>query len=980
MHRRGIDMTDKSSLTAAKDYGFELQLSTPLEEIDGKAHVFRHKTGARLLYLENEDNNKGFSITFKTPADDDTGVFHILEHSVLCGSKKYPVKEPFVNLLKSSMQTFLNAMTFPDKTMYPVASTNNKDLLNLASVYMDAVFHPNIYSNKRIFEQEGWHFEFDVEDGGNLEYNGVVFNEMKGALSDSESMLFDTLSAALFPDTTYRFESGGTPEAIPTLEYESFLDAHTRHYRPSNSYIVLYGNLDLPTFLKFLDENLNAANNEPHSINPLDLQKPVRTMGVKKEMVTSPDSSCAALGFVVADSSERERMAAIHILMDAIMGSNEAPMKKALLDADIADELEGAPVSSLAQPFVIVSARGLHGEDAAARLGDEISKSAKALSEGELDEGIVEAALNHAEFGMREGDFGYADGVYYSMMAMQGWLYDDSPEAAIRYIQYEDVLKNLRSKLGTGYFANLLKEIFLENDHAASAQIVPIEGDEETVQETKLKTMQQEMSVAQLEDIAAEAAALHEAQMAPDSPEGLSTLPKLSRKDVDAAPVDPPCEFCKMGEMDVMRHRLETHGIAYIGKYFDLGRLSFEELPYASILSLVLGKMDTDAHSALEIDTLVQAKLGSLNFSCETYQTKESAEDIKPVLAVRASCLSGNVGHLASITNEVLLSTNFLDRDRLENILTQFKVGKEQQFVMSGDGVASTRAASYTIPSAAIAEQLSNIDFYRFVKGILSDFDASFEGLASKLQEVAKRIFTDDGCLLSFAGTDDAYKSYCAAGCELGTSSNDAKRLLKLPPLEAKREAFVVPADVAYCALSCDREGVEGANSPYSGLWMMAARVLSYDYLWNEVRVVGGAYGVRFNSGRLGTTTFSSFRDPHVRETFDRFRASGQWLSEFDPNEDEFEGYVVSTAASFDKPLKARALVRRQVAMYLNGYSYDDYLKYRSQVLDSDVADLVELSDAVSRICEDGEICVVGNEALIEQSGLEMSVIKLFDL
>lgn len=973
-------MADKDVLNTCSNYGFTLELSEPIDEIDGSAHIFRHKTGARLLYLDNNDNNKGFSITFKTPANDDTGVFHILEHSVLCGSKKYPVKEPFVNLLKSSMQTFLNAMTFPDKTMYPVSSTNNKDLLNLASVYLDAVFHPNIYSNKRIFEQEGWHLEFDAEDEGALVYNGVVFNEMKGALSDSESVLFDTLSAALFPDTTYRFESGGTPKAIPTLEYESFLNTHTRHYRPSNSYIVLYGNLNLLDFFELLNANLNDASNENLQINPLDIQKPVVNMDVKQEMVTSPDSSCAALGSVVARSSERERIAAIHILMDAIMGSNEAPMKKALLRADIADELEGALVSSLAQPFVVVTARGLHGDDAPNKLQEVVLEEAKRLSEGALDEKIVEAALNNAEFSMREADFGIADGVYYSMSAMLGWLYDDSPEAALLYIRYEDAIKNLRKKLGSGYFANLIKEIFLDSPHKAFARIIPVEGDGQTEEEARLKALKNELSRTQLEEIAEEAEALHIAQMTPDSPQAIATLPRLSRKDVDEPPAEPACHISKLGEIEVMRHDVETNGIVYVSKYFDTTRVSFEELPYVSILAMVLGKLDTKEHSASEIDTMVQANLGSLSFSCETYSSSESIDGLRPVLAVRASCLANKVESLAHLMNEVLTSTVFSDREKLENILTQYKVGKEQQFIMSGDSVASLRAASYSIPSSLIAEQTSNIDFYKHVKAFLADFDNVYDNLAEKLHNLANRLFTDDGCLLSFAGADDAFKAYCDAGFSLGTSGKKPNKLLNIPTLQDKQEAFAVPADIVYCALVGDRSKIDSEGCAYSGIWMMSSRVLSFDYLWNEVRVVGGAYGVRFNSMRLGKTTFTSFRDPHLRETFDRFRASGDWLSKYDPHEDEFEGFVVSTAASFDKPLKAAALIRRQVSMYLSNYDYKDYLKYRQQVLDSTLEDLVALSEPIRKICEKAKMCVIGNKALIEQADIEMPLIELFDI
>ncbi len=967
-------------MNMVEGFGFKLELSQPVEEIEGTAYVFRHATGARLLYLQNDDNNKGFSITFKTPANDDTGVFHILEHSVLCGSEKYPVKEPFVNLLKNSMQTFLNAMTFPDKTMYPVASTNMRDLLNLTSVYLDAVFHPNIYTNRRIFEQEGWHLECGPKEEGNLEYNGVVFNEMKGALSDSDSVLFDTLSAALFPDTAYRFESGGTPDAIPTLDYESFLDTHARHYRPSNSYIVLYGNMDLEPFLELIDSSLRSAKNDSTPINALDLQSPVCNMAVKRKMQTSPDSSCAALGFVVAQAKDRERIAAIQILFDAIMGSNEAPMKKALLASGIADEYEGAPVSSLAQPFVVLTARGLHSEDALSKLEAAVAHEAKRLYEGGLSEDIVEAALNHAEFSIREGDFGVADGVYYSISAMLGWLYDDSPESALLYIRYEEILRSLREKLGTGYFANLISEIFLENKHKASAEVIPVEDVEDCPSSLRLKELESTLSASQFEEIDIEANALHEAQMAPDAEIDVAKLPTLSREDVDSPAEEPKCHIFDLGQLKVMRHDLDTHGIVYVSKYFDLGCLTFDDLPYVSILSMVLGKMDTEAHTATEIDTLVQSELGSLSFSCDTYASSEGAKDVRSVLVVRASCLASKILSLCDLVNEILTTTLFNDRTRLENILTQFKVGKEQQFVMSGDGVASTRAASYIYPSARLVEQTANIDFYQFVKGMLVDFDSAADSLANKLRDLAKIVFTDDDCLLSFAGCDEAFESYCESGALLGTNPDKPKDILKIPTFKPKDEAFAVPADIAYCALVYDRSKVDMPLAEFSGIWAIAARVLSFDYLWNEVRVVGGAYGVKFNSTRLGLTTFSSFRDPHVNETFDRFCTSGEWLAKFHPHKDEFEGYVVSTAASFDKPLKTKGLIHRQVSMYLGGYSYEEYLQHRQEVLDAKLSDLLALSEPISKICEQANRCVIGNKALIEQSGLDVPIVDLIGI
>lgn len=960
----------------AEACGFELLHQQDVREIEGWAYVFAHtKSGARLLYLANDDNNKGFSITFKTPAANDTGVFHILEHSVLCGSERFPVKEPFVNLLKSSMQTFLNAMTFPDKTMYPVASTNERDLLNLMDVYLDAVFHPNIYRNPRIFEQEGWHFELDGENG-DLIYNGVVYNEMKGALSDPESVLYDALSAALFPDTTYRFESGGTPEAIPTLTYEEFLEAHTKHYHPSNSYVILYGNMDPEPFLKQVDEYLTGALGGTPAPNAIGRQSPVVAEGIKKSMVTAPENSCAALGFVAGEANQRERMLALSILVDAIMGSNEAPLKRALLDADIADDCDGFLSDSLMQPFVAITARGLHDDDAANKLRDTVAQAAADLAHGGLDMQLVEAALSHAEFVLREGNFGYADGVMLSMMAMNGWLYDDAPEASLEYIRYEDVLASLREKLAGEYFSQLLADVFVDSDHRAQVQVVPVAGDEEAEELAKLKKLERSMTSEELESIAAEAKALQDAQAAPDAPEDLAKLPKLSRADVGAPPEEPACTASKLGDIAVLRHEVETHGIVYATRFFDMGNVAFDELPYAGILAIVLGKLDTAAHTAAEIDTIVQGKLGSLDFSCDVYDMFDDDERTWAAkFAVGASALEGNADVAAILANEILTSTDFGDTGKILDILVQRKVAMEQRFAMAGNSVAAARAASYIFPAAVLRQSMGGVDFYGFIKQLIEDFDARAKDLTSKLQELCKRLFNDSSSLLSFAGSEDAYQRYVELA-PLGNSNVADDRSLSAPMPTNKREALVVPTDVTYSALVSDRFSLD-QQARLSGSWMVASKVLSYDYLWNEVRVMGGAYGVSFSSARAGASSFSSYRDPHVSETLERFRCSSQWLSVFNPLPDEFEGYVVSTAASFDKPLKPRDLIRRQCSMYLTNNTRDEFLRIRQEVLDASIDDVKALAPALKELCESGCVCVVGNKDIIEQANSGLSVIDL---
>lgn len=776
--------------STALRHGFTLCTSENLPEIDGEAHVMRHEaSGARLLFLKNADANKSFSISFKTPAADDTGVFHILEHSVLCGSDKFPVKEPFVNLLKSSMQTFLNAMTFPDKTMYPVASTNEQDLLNLMDVYLDAVFHPAIYRKREIFQQEGWHIETtgDAEGGPagtGLTYNGVVFNEMKGALSDPDSVLYDALSAALFPDTTYRFESGGTPAAIPELTYEGFIESHRRHYRPDNSYITLYGDLNLDAFLAFIDEGyltpLAAVERAALDVNPLEVQAPVVATDVRQEMVTAPENACAAVGYIVGSALERERMIAADILVDAVMGSNEAPMKRALLDAGIAADVSAFLADAVLQPFVVVQAKGLK-PNAAPQLRELVSLRARELADGALDRALIEAALSHAEFVMRERNFGYADGVVLSMSALAGWLYDD--DSPVAYLRYEDAFASLRAKIGEGYFEQLLRELFLENDHFASVEVVPVEKGEQSAAEAKLTKAAAGMSAADFARIEADVAALRAAQEVPDAPEDLAKLPQLSAADIGDAPAEAPCHLLEQTPLACLRHDIPTRGIVYAYRYFDLMSVRFEDLPYITVLAMVLGKLGTARHSAAEIDTLAQSKLGNLTFFAEVHEDAVDRELFAPKFVASVSALSENVEFASTLASEILKETDFSDRDKILDILTQKRVSMEQGCAAAGHSAAMARVASYYLPAAVVREQLGGMDFYRFLKGLIDNYDERADALAAKLGELSRCLFTDDLCVLSFTGTDHDLARFWAAEASLGTSTRPRARCCAFPSL-----------------------------------------------------------------------------------------------------------------------------------------------------------------------------------------------------
>lgn len=957
----------------SKLYGFAVESIEEIAEFEGTAYIMKHeKSGARLFYLKTEDENKAFAITFKTPPSDNTGVFHILEHSVLCGSKKFPVKEPFVNLLKSSMQTFLNAMTFPDKTMYPVASTNEKDLLNLMDVYMDAVLNPRIYEKKAIFEQEGWHYEIENPTDP-LVYNGVVFNEMKGALSDPDTVLYDALCEALFPDSTYSFESGGSPQAIPDLTYESFLDNHRRHYRLDNSYLFLYGNMEIERQLSFLDQNyLSVAQQPAGEPNVITLQKPVVKTGIIKEMQTAPENASIGVAYVAGEAHQRSRILATDILIDALMGSNESPLKRALLDAQIADDVHGYLVDEQLQPVLVIQAKGIKPQ-ASQLFRKTIDETVEKLVAEGIPRQRLEASLSRAEFSVRERDFGIADGVILAIQSMTGWLYDD--EMATAYLHYDEEFKSMRNNLDTGYFESLMKELFLTNNHFAEAEIKPIEAMEVDDEEAKLAEIKAGLSEKEIRAIIEEAAELHRLQEQEDTPEALATLPMLKLEDIGSLPDDPPCQVREDLPLTCLYHDIPTRGIDYVYHYFDLDCLSYDELPYVGILMRLLGKLDTDNHTAVELDSLIQTYLGSMRFFVEVYGDEHDPSIITPKFVVGVSALSENIDYLADIPSEIWSSTIFTNTEKIKDMLQQSRIAMEQEFANSGHVMAMARISSYYAPASLLREQLVGIDFYRFLKDLLVHFDERSAILSERLSSIARRLFVKDGTVTSFTGSAEDLDRFWEKGSDLNLSVCDLDRPLNVPVPSKKNEAFIVPTDVCFVAQGYDRRLLKES---YTGVWQVASRLLSYDYLWGEVRVKGGAYGAGFKADRSGGIQFYSYRDPNLDATLNRFKQSQDWIKNLDIEQETLNGYIISSVAGYDAPKKPREIARRQDTEYFGKLDPLWRKKARGEVLTTTKDQLVALAPILSGVIEHDAVCVFGNRKIIEAAQEELLVVDLF--
>lgn len=994
--------------------GFDVTSCKVLPELDADAYVLHHRaSGARLLYLACEDENKAFSIAFKTPPTDDTGVFHILEHSVLCGSAKFPVKEPFVDLIKSSMQTFLNAMTYPDKTVYPVASTNEQDLLNLMDVYMDAVLNPAIYTKRAIFEQEGWHYELDVPEGaplaaGTLRYNGVVFNEMKGALSDPMSVLDDAVNRALFPDTAYACESGGDPRAIPQLTYEQFLDTHARHYNLANSYIVLYGDMEVERELAFLDERYLGdgprlrdeaeraralqtarddeadATSDSHSTdcaaaiggpNPLVRQNPLVCDYERVEMATTPDNALVGMAYVIGDAADRKRLVAADVLIDALMGTNEAPVKKAILAAGLGGNVVSYTSGDLLQPHTLIILQNAK---------PEVAREFRRVIEDEclrlVKEGIprerLAAILANEEFDLRQRDYGYADGVALACDALGTWLYDDADEAATRGIEYGPIYEELNRELDGTYFEDLLRELVLESEHRALVELVPVADDAAASreEEAELAAAKAAMNDADLQRIVEDVAALRERQEVEDAPEARATLPRLHVSDIGPARPEPQLVIDKQTPIPCLRHDLPTHQLAYALTYFDLSHLSFAELPYVTVLTRLMNQLATEHMSAGELDSYVCANLGFLSFTTEV-ATQPNWKLANPRLLVSAGALSEKMDALARIPREVWSETVFEDTERMRDVLTQTRIGMEQSFLMNGHSAALARAMSYGSPAAVLTQQLSGVDFYLFLRDLLDNFDDRKEGLCETLRELQARIFTSTGTVASFTGSDEDYRRYWNAAGDLGLSPRTAAtKELYVPWPEDKREAFIIPSDVTYLARACDPRTLEIETD---GTWSVASNALSYDYLWNEIRVKGGAYGCGFRSPSPRHASFYTYRDPAIDPSLARIEAAGDWLASFDPDADTFEGFIVSCVSGMDAPLKPYALTKRRNAEYFCKTPSGKRAERRQQMLESTPDALRALAADISRIAREAPACVFAGREAIEASEVDWNVVEL---
>ncbi len=965
---------------------YELVKEKELNEMNSLGVVLRHKkTGARIFLMENDDDNKVFCIGFRTPPGDSTGLQHILEHSVLCGSEKFPVKDPFVELVKGSLNTFLNAMTYPDKTVYPVASCNDKDFQNLMDVYMDAVLHPNIYREPKIFMQEGWHYEMESADAP-ITINGVVYNEMKGAFSSPEGLLDRAISHALFPDTCYGFESGGDPAEIPSLTAETFLDYHSRYYHPSNSFIYLYGKMDMAQKLTWLDEEYLGKYKFRRIDSAIGLQEPFAAP-VSLELpysITEDEEeekrAYLSVNTVVGTGLDPRLYVAFQILEYALLDAPGAPLKKALIEAGLGDDVLGGYENGILQPYfsVIVKNTSL---DRKGEFLAVVKGVLRKLADQGIDRKSLLAGLNYYEFRYREADYGSAPkGLIYGLWCLDSWLYDGDP---MMHLQYQETFDFLKGAAEEGYFENLIRTYLLDNPFEAVVTLAPkknLTAEEDKALAGRLEAYKSSLSESQIDALVRSTRELKEYQETPSSQEDLKKIPMLDRKDIQRECEEIACGRREVCGVPVLFSSMFTAGIGYISLLFNTNGIPSEDLPYVGLLKSVLGYVDTEDHRYEDLTSEIYLNSGGIDFSVTSYANLQEPEKFTGAFIARAKVLYDKADFVFSILEEIIHRSRLDDEKRLGEILVEARSRVRMRLESASHSAAAARAASYFSPASSYSDRTGGISYYFFLDRLCREYeDPKNRGaLTDKLRQVCSRLFVRDRLLVSFTADENGYAKL-ADGMEgfvrcLGESDGIDYPYVFCP--ENRNEGFKTASQVNYVA-RCG--SFAGNGLAYTGALRVLKVILNYDYLWLNLRVQGGAYGCMSGFGRSGDGYLVSYRDPNLRETNEVYEKIPEYLRRFAAEERDMTKYVIGAISELDTPLTPSMKGARAVSAYLSGVTMEMLTQERRQILEADQEDIRNLAGIIQAILDTGSLCVIGNgEQVTAESAMFCKVENLF--
>ncbi|MBU5447336.1 insulinase family protein [Blautia sp. MSJ-36] len=953
---------------------YEVLKEEDLQDIHSKGWLLRHKkTGARVMLIENSDENKVFNIAFRTPPKNSTGVAHILEHSVLCGSREFPLKDPFVELVKGSLNTFLNAMTYPDKTCYPVASCNDRDFQNLMHVYLDAVFYPNIYKKEEIFRQEGWNYHLEKKEGP-LKYNGVVYNEMKGAFSSPDDVLEREIMNSLFPDTTYGCESGGDPVNIPDLSYEEFLDFHRQYYHPSNSFIYLYGNMDMEEKLEFIDSHyLSAFDSLAIDSEIRDQEAFAQVKDIQKNYPVSEDegeedNTYLSYNMVVGEAADINLSLAFEVLDYALLSAPGAPLKQALLDAKIGKDIYGSFEDGIKQTYFSIVAKGANlsqKEEFVKVIRDTLTK----IMEEGIDKKAVTAGINYYEFRFREADFSsYPKGLMYGLDILSSWLYDDTkPFCEVQLLEGFEFLKKA---LEEGYFEDLIRKYLLDNTHGAILSLVPEKGlaakrDKEL--EEKLENYRKSLSDEELTRMVENTKALEAYQESEEDPEALTCIPMLSREDIKKEITGLTNEEHYVDDSLFLYHDVCTNGIGYADLLFEIHDFDVNTVHYLGLLKFVLGAVDTENYSYGELFNEVNARTGGISYGIEVFDDAQDTDAFRAMFAVRGKALYPEMDFMFSMIREVLTISKLTDTKRLYEIIARVKSRAQASLASAGHSTAVLRGASYASPMAAFQDEMAGIGYYQFIEKLEKDFDSCKDEIVKNLRKVMEEVLRPENFCVSYTGEReslDVVKAQ-AAGIKKVLFNGQKPESVKQAPCIKKNEAFKTSGQVQYVAQNGNfrKKGLE-----YTGALEILKVILSYDYLWINLRVKGGAYGCMSGFKRNGESFLVSYRDPHLKRTLEVYQGVPDYIRAFEADEREMTKYIIGTISNKDVPRTPQMQGSISKTAYFSNVTEDMLQKERNQILGAQKEDIQKLAALVEAILSDDQICVVGSETAIEKA------------
>ncbi|HUS86510.1 MAG TPA: insulinase family protein [Bacteroidales bacterium] len=959
--------------------GYKVLDSRFVAEVNAECvHLEHVKSGAHLFKIKSDDPNKLFAIAFKTVPDSDCGTPHIIEHSVLNGSKNFPVKSPFDVLSQGSLNTFLNAMTGADVTIYPVASMNDKDYFNLMHVYLDAVFNPLIYSDPRIFKQEGWHYELEGEDDP-LIYKGVVYNEMKGAYSSPNRELGYQVYKNLFPDNSYRFSSGGYPTAIPELTYADFIAFHEKHYHPSNSYILLYGNANLADELAFIDsEYLSGYERSDKVVEigdqaPFDEMKRVVESYPVLEGTDTEDQTFLQLSFVVGRNTDYARNMAYDVLTDVVVNLESAPLRLALQDAGIGSDVS-AYIDGNNQTAMHIVVRNANEDDLDRFHEITMSTLEKVIEEG-LDKKSLEGTINRMEFNLREGD-SPQKGLTYGMQMIGGWFFAGDPYSGLRF---EKPLAEVKRSLTENYLEELIKNDLLSNTHSLLLALKPEPGLQAKIDErarAELLNKKESLDDDAKALLLKETTELIEYQKRADSPEALATIPLLSLDDITREVVWYEAQEKDINGIKTIHLDEFTNGILYSNLLFDIRVLSLDKIQYASLLTNLLGKFDTENYTYGELDNELNIHTGGFNSYADVYLKDMNDKNIIPKFFVEAKVVAEKSSKLFDLTSEILNKSKYEDKERLKTLLTRHFAQVDASVRNNGMNYAAYRLFSYYSLSGAYNEKMGGLDYYWFVADLVQNFDEKADEIIDNLKIVSDLLFTSENLTVNITCDSDDYKIFSADLKEFTASLPEGtKEFQEWDLAPAKRnEGFMTTSKVQYV--------MKGANFKdlgyeWNGSILVLNQILSTDWLQNQIRVIGGAYGGFSTFGASGNMFFGSYRDPNLRESLDNYDATVEYLESFEADEKAMTRYIIGTIAGMDYPETPSMKGSTALKRFYNGTTREFMQAQRDAVLSTTASDIAGMKEMVNDLMEQDIYCVYGNNEKIEsEKGLFMSVLN----